>query len=91
MGVTEKLNESWQRQDTAKKVFEFRAAAARLSNAITEHLSEMQAIKAGAGFIADVDDEIKDAGQAVMNIGQDAETALAAPAVAKFIGWEQEA
>lgn len=90
MSITEKLNESWQRQDTAEKVFEFRAEAARLKEAITEHLNKMQAIKAGAGFMANVDDEIKDAGQAVMNIGQDAETALAAPAVAKFIGWQQE-
>ena len=91
MAITEELNAAWLAKDTGAKLFEFRAAAARLKATVAEEIATMQRIAADAGFVADVAAEIKAEGAVILGIANAANTALSHPDRQAFLDWKQPA
>lgn len=85
--VVDRLNEAWLAKDTADKVFDFRAAAQTMSNVIANQLAIMDAIAKDAAFKANVADEIKNEGAAILAIAIAANDALTSHS--EFILWKQ--
>lgn len=85
--VVDRLNEAWLAKDTAEKVFDFRAAAARLKAGISEELAKMETIKNDPAFKANVAAEIKNEGAAILAIAIAANDALTSHS--EFILWTQ--
>lgn len=84
--IKQKLNEEFEEGQQSSDCFSFRAIAQNAYNVIVETIERLEEIKAGGRFDK-VDAEIKQEGQAILNILKDALTALNEHK--EFLEWSQ--
>jgi hypothetical protein len=86
MAITAKLNQEWARNETADAVFEVRAVMQDAYNNLVERLAQIDVLASGASF-GPVDNELKQEGQAIRTILNQAKNAL--DGHAEFLNWTQ--
>lgn len=86
MSIKEKLNQSWNTDQTMDAIFEFRSITEHLFNTLQETISRIDEI-ASSGNFTDVDEGIKAEGVAIRKILNDAKNFL--DAHKEFILWKQ--
>lgn len=86
MSIETKLNGAWNTNEAMSAVFEVRAQAENVYNALQESIARINEIVASASF-SDVDAEIKSEGQAIIQILNQSKTAL--DGHAEFLNWRQ--
>jgi len=86
MAIETKLNSAWSMNEAMDAVFEVRAQAENVYNVLQESIARINEIVAGASF-GDVDDEIRDEGQAIISILNQSKNAL--DGHTDFLQWRQ--
>ena len=86
MAIEQKLNAAWNTNEAMDAVFEVRAQVENAYNVLTESIVRINEIVAGSSF-ANVDQEIKTEGAAIISILNQSKTAL--DGHDDFISWRK--